>query len=109
MPDPADPRFIWADSENGSVTVTNRDTRDSWSVQPYLQLAAESFDNTLARVRWNWETPIAFAPWDPHIGWIGGNVLFQTTDRGLHWKVYQPRPHAQRQSASSAIGRSDHA
>ena len=86
VPDPADPNYIWADSENGVVTVENKLTKDNWFVQPALQLAAESYDNRVAKVRWNWESPIAFAPWNPHIGWIGGNVLFETTDRGLHWK-----------------------
>ncbi|MDE2480695.1 MAG: glycosyl hydrolase [bacterium] len=90
VPDPVDPNYIWADSENGVVTVINKVTRDSWFVQPYLQMAAESFDNRVAKVRFNWETPIAFAPWDGHIAWVGGNVLFQSTDRGLHWKVISP-------------------
>jgi photosystem II stability/assembly factor-like uncharacterized protein len=90
VPDPVDPNFIWADSENGVVTVVNKVTKDGWFVEPYLQTALESFDNRTARVRWNWETPIAFAPWDGHIGWIGGNMLFQTTDRGLHWKIISP-------------------
>jgi len=90
VPDPVDPNFIWADSENGVVTIVNKVTKDGWFVQPYLQTAMESFDNRIAKVRWNWETPIAFAPWDGHIGWIGGNMLFQTTDRGLHWKIISP-------------------
>ncbi len=90
VPDPADPNFIWADSENGAVTVINRVTKDSWDVQPYLQDAAEAFDNRLAKVRFNWETPIAFAPWDAHMAWIGANVVFQSTDRGLHWTVISP-------------------
>ncbi len=90
VPDPSDPNFIWADSENGVITVANKQTKDGWFVQPYLQLAAEAFDNRKAKVRWNWESPIAFAPWNPHIGWIGGNVLFQTTDRGLHWTIISP-------------------
>ncbi len=90
VPDPIDPNYLWADSENGVVTVINKQTKDGWFVQPYLQLAAEAFDNRQAKVRWNWESPIAFAPWNRHIGWIGGNVLFQTTDRGLHWKIISP-------------------
>lgn len=90
VPDPSDPDYIWADSENGTITVQNRVTKDGWYVQPYLQLAAESFDTRTAKVRWNWETPIAFAPWDGHIAWVGGNVLFQSTDRGLHWKIISP-------------------
>jgi photosystem II stability/assembly factor-like uncharacterized protein len=88
--DPIDPNYIWADSENGVVTVENKVTKDGWFVQPYLQTADESFDNSKAKVRWNWETPIAFAPWDGHIAWIGGNKVFQTIDRGLHWKVISP-------------------
>jgi photosystem II stability/assembly factor-like uncharacterized protein len=90
VPDPADPDYIWADSENGVVTVQNKVTKDGWFVQPYLQTSIESFYNAKARVRWNWETPIAFAPWNPHIAWVGGNMLFQSTDRGIHWKVLSP-------------------
>ncbi len=90
VPDPIDPNYIWADSENGALTVGNKVTRDGWFVAPYLQMAVESFDNRTAKVRWNWESPIAFAPWDGHIAWYGGNVLFQSIDRGLHWTVISP-------------------
>jgi photosystem II stability/assembly factor-like uncharacterized protein len=90
VPDPVDPNYIWADSENGAITVSNKVTKDSWFIQPYLQASLESFDNRTAKARFNWESPIAFAPWNGHIGWIGGNVVFQTTDRGLHWSVISP-------------------
>ncbi len=90
VPDPSDPNFIWADSENGYVTVTNKVTKDSWSVMPYIQTSLESFFNAKAKVRWNWETPIAFAPWNGHIAWLGGNYVFQSTDRGIHWKMISP-------------------
>ena len=65
-------------------------TKDGWFVQPYVQNGIEGFDNSKAKVRWNWESPIAFAPWDGHIGWIGANVIYQTADRGLHWKAISP-------------------
>ncbi|HET9030312.1 MAG TPA: hypothetical protein VFN49_09045 [Candidatus Aquilonibacter sp.] len=90
VPDPIDPNYIWADSENGFVNVVNKATKDSWFVTPYLQLSAESFDNRLAKFRWNWETPIAFAPWNGHIAWLGSNHVFQSTDRGRHWTVISP-------------------
>jgi photosystem II stability/assembly factor-like uncharacterized protein len=90
VPDPIDPNYIWADSENGAVTVQNKVTKDQWFVGSYLQSSIEAFDNRVAKIRWNWETPIAFAPWDGHIAWIGGNVLFQSTDRGLHWTIVSP-------------------
>ncbi len=90
VPDPIDPNYIWADSENGVVLVSNKVTKDGWFIQPYLQTSIESFDNRQAKIRWNWETPIAFAPWDGHIGWVGGNRLFETKDRGLHWTIVSP-------------------
>ena len=47
-----------------------------------------------SKYRFNWESPIAFAPWRPPdgkvIGWYGGNVVFQTTDRGRTWTVISP-------------------
>ena len=86
VPDAADPNYIWADAENGAVVVTNKVTRDQWSVVPYIQSSIEGYDTRLAPVRWNWETPIAFAPWDGHIAWIGANMVFQSADRGLHWR-----------------------
>ena len=90
IPDPIDPNYLWGDSENGSLTVENRRTKDSWFIEPYLQNVKEQFDNRIARYRWNWESPIGFAPWDGHIAWFGGNVVFQTKDRGLHWSVISP-------------------
>jgi photosystem II stability/assembly factor-like uncharacterized protein len=88
--DPTDPNWIWSDSENGALQIYNRVTQDEWFAQPYLQTGEESFDLARSKYRFNWESPIAFAPWDGHIGWYGGNVIFQTTDRGRHWKVISP-------------------
>ncbi|MHB8147723.1 MAG: VPS10 domain-containing protein, partial [Vulcanimicrobiaceae bacterium] len=90
VPDPIDPNYLWGDSENGALSVENKVTKDGWFVQPYLQDVKEQFNNRAARYRFNWESPIGFAPWDGHIAWFGGNVVFQTTDRGLHWTVISP-------------------
>ncbi len=90
VPDPIDPNFIWADTENGSLLVSNKITKDAWLAAPYLQSVSESFDNRLARYRFGWEAPIAFAPWDGHVAWLGGNRVFESTDRGLHWSVISP-------------------
>jgi photosystem II stability/assembly factor-like uncharacterized protein len=90
VPDPVDPRFIWADTENGALIISNKVTKDVWLGQPYIQDAKASFDNRFARYRFNWESPIAFAPWNGHIAWIGGNCVFQTADRGMHWSVISP-------------------
>lgn len=94
VPEPDDANWIWADSQNGSLTVYNRVTQDQWSAQPYLQTGKESWDLATSKYRFNWESPIAFAPWRSESGkviaWFGGNVVFQSTDRGRSWTVISP-------------------
>ncbi|HXW76326.1 MAG TPA: hypothetical protein VEJ20_02860, partial [Candidatus Eremiobacteraceae bacterium] len=90
VPDPIDPTYVWADSNNASLTVSNIRTKDNWLADPYIQANGEAFDNRLAGVRYDWESPIAFAPWDGHIAWLGANRIFQSTDRGLHWEPISP-------------------
>ncbi len=54
----------------------------------------ESWELSKSKYRFNWESPIAFATWRTAsgkvIGWFGGNVIFQTTDRGKTWTVISP-------------------
>ncbi len=93
VPDPIDPNFIWADLENGIVTVFDKKTQASRFVRPYDALPGGflgPFDLSKATYRFNWDSPIAFAPWDGHVAWFGGNVVFQSTDRGERWKVISP-------------------
>ncbi|MGZ3520121.1 MAG: WD40/YVTN/BNR-like repeat-containing protein [Vulcanimicrobiaceae bacterium] len=90
VPDPIDNNWIWSDAENGALVIYNKVTQDGWFAQPYIRTGNESYDQRQAKYRFNWETPIAFAPWDGHIAWFGSNVLFQTTDRGHHWTVVSP-------------------
>ena len=94
IPEPDDPDWIWSDSQNGALTIYNRVTQDQWAAQPYLPTSAESWQIAKSKYRFHWESPIAFAPWRTSagkvIGWFGGNVVFQTTDRGRSWTVISP-------------------
>jgi photosystem II stability/assembly factor-like uncharacterized protein len=90
LPDPVDPDWIWSDSQGAFLVIYNKKTRDFFFPLPYLQTALESFDLSKSKYRFNWESPIAFAPWNGHIAWLGGNVVFQTLDRGRHWTVISP-------------------
>jgi photosystem II stability/assembly factor-like uncharacterized protein len=85
VPDPANPRLVWGDAENGEVVIYDRVSHESVNVRPYRGTAEEDFVLAHSRYRFNWETPIAFAAYNPHIAFIGANVLFETTDRGQHW------------------------
>jgi photosystem II stability/assembly factor-like uncharacterized protein len=94
IPEPDDANWIWSDSQNGSIVIYNRVTKDGWIAQPYQQTAKESWELSTSRFRFNWESPIAFAPWRAPggkvIGLVGGDVVFQTTDRGHTWTPISP-------------------
>lgn len=94
IPEPDDPNWIWSDSQDGALVIYNRVTQDGWFAQPYLLSGAESWTLAKSKYRFNWESPIAFAPWRTSnnrvIGWYGGNVVFQTTDRGRSWSTISP-------------------
>ena len=93
VPDPIDPNYIWADLEDGALTIYNRHTGVSRFVRPYDSFPGSflgPFDLRTVPYRFNWDSPIAFAPWDGHIGWFGGNVVFQSSDRGATWSIISP-------------------
>jgi photosystem II stability/assembly factor-like uncharacterized protein len=89
VPDPANPDFVWADSEDGAVSIWMKHGRFSLTVAPdFTCLNGFAIEN--CKYRFNWDSPIAFAPWDPHTAWYGGNVVFQSRDEGRHWKPISP-------------------
>ncbi len=94
IPEPDDPNWIWSDAQDGALSIYNRVTQDNWSGQPYLTSGSETWTVGKSKYRFNWESPIAFAPWRPAgggvIGWYGGNVVFQTTNRGKSWTTISP-------------------
>lgn len=89
VPDPSDSRYVWLSSGGGNfagdMEVLDRATNESRVVSPYLR-DQNAVDPKDLRYRFNWETPIAFDPFDPHIAYTAGNVVFATSDRGYHWK-----------------------
>jgi len=88
VPDPHDPATIWSASGGGDnagdLARYDARTRTLVDVSPYLRDQNVVAPRTL-RYRFNWETPIAFDPHDARIVYTAGNVLFRTTDRGMHW------------------------
>jgi photosystem II stability/assembly factor-like uncharacterized protein len=90
VPDPTNQRLIWADSENGEVVLYDRVSHEATNIKPYRGTAQEDFVLANSRYRFDWQSPIAFAAYDPHVAFIGANVLFETNDNGKHWKVISP-------------------
>ncbi len=90
VPDPLHPGIVWSDSQNGEVQIVDRTTHDRTNVRPYRGTAGEDFVLANARYRFNWDSPISFAAYDPHIAFVGSNVVFQTKDQGRHWSAISP-------------------
>jgi photosystem II stability/assembly factor-like uncharacterized protein len=93
VPDPVDPNYVWADLEDGAVTIFNRATGVSRFIRPYDPFPGSflgPFDLSKVPYRFNWDSPIAFSPHDGHIAWFGGDVVFQTRDRGETWSAISP-------------------
>lgn len=93
VPNPRDPQTIWSAAgggdNQGTLARFDRRTASQFDVSPY-----ERDQNVVAPTRlayrFNWETPIAFDPFDARAVYAGGNVLFRSTDDGLHWTAISP-------------------
>ena len=85
--DPRDAAYIWStstDSDTGQVYLFNEATKQVYDVSP----DAESNGETAARdqhYRFNWDTPIAFTNDGKVL--VGGNVVFESADRGQTWQT----------------------
>ena len=86
IPDPSDPTKIWTDTQDGSLGIFDTATQQSldaspWPRDPFTSRAG------LARAtyRFNWNSPLAFSPQDPHVAYFGGDAVFVTRDGGKTW------------------------
>jgi photosystem II stability/assembly factor-like uncharacterized protein len=74
-PDPLDPNLIYG----GKVTRCNRTTGQTQDVSPVVLRTGQ--------YRFNRTAPLIFSPADPHVLYLGSNVLFKTTDGGNTWQI----------------------
>jgi photosystem II stability/assembly factor-like uncharacterized protein len=90
VPDPLHRNLIWMSSGGqnwgGDVEIYNEATMETREIAPYIrdQNVVPPKDLTY---RLNWETPIAFDPFDPRLVYTAGNVVFATRDAGANWTV----------------------
>lgn len=93
VPDPLHPWIVWSSSGGGNfageIDVINTHTNEVRTVTPYLR-DQNVVDPRNLKYRFNWETPIAFDPFDRRIVYTGANVLFRTRDGGTRWTVISP-------------------
>jgi len=98
--DPADPNFVYAESQGGYVGRVNRKTLEARDIQPKA--------NYHEKLRFNWNTPIALSPNEKGTIYIGAQVLFRSRDHGMNWDrisldLTTDDPEMQKQEQSGGI------
>ncbi|MGA8029439.1 MAG: glycoside hydrolase [Bryobacteraceae bacterium] len=76
-PDPLNPEIIYG----GKATRFNWTTGDVKDVSPQILPGQYRFVRTM---------PLLFSPVDPHVLYLGSNVLFKTTNGGDKWEAISP-------------------
>jgi photosystem II stability/assembly factor-like uncharacterized protein len=84
VPAPSDPNIVYSDSQNASISRLDLSTHLSRSIRPYLPGVEEMKPSDL-KYRFNWTSPIAVSRTDANEVYLGGNVVFKTTDGGKTW------------------------
>jgi photosystem II stability/assembly factor-like uncharacterized protein len=83
---PLDPDITYGGNYSGVLQVMNHRTGlserlDPWPLNPMGHDAADS------KYRFQWTYPIMNSPHDPHVLYVGSNVLFKSGDDGRTWTV----------------------
>lgn len=89
VPAPSDSDIIYTDSQNGFITRLDRKTGLSRFIRPYLSGVSDKSPADL-KYRFNWTSPIAVHPTNANEVFLGGNVVFKSTDGGQHWQTISP-------------------
>lgn len=90
--DPQDPNLVWSSETErsaGQIYLTDMRSLESTEISPSQRFSEGMAAGDLP-YRFDWTTPIAFTYTTPVRTLVGGNVLFETTDRGKHWSVVSP-------------------
>jgi photosystem II stability/assembly factor-like uncharacterized protein len=81
--DPSNPRFLYAESQDGRMNRVDRVTNERKSIRPEPPEGEAAY-------RWNWDTPMVLSPHDPATVYVTGNRVFKSTDRGHAWTAISP-------------------
>jgi photosystem II stability/assembly factor-like uncharacterized protein len=77
-PDPLHPNLIYG----GKIS------RFDWNTGEVAEVSPEPV--RAGRYRWVRTMPVLFSPADPRVLYLGANVLFETTNGGVSWRVISP-------------------
>jgi photosystem II stability/assembly factor-like uncharacterized protein len=101
IPDPTDKNIIYWQYQGGNLMRYYKNTFEIKEIKPFT-------DNPDEKLRFNWDTPIAFSPTNEGVLYVGAQYLYRTTDRGDSWQKISPDlttndPDKQRQEESGGL------
>jgi Tol biopolymer transport system component/photosystem II stability/assembly factor-like uncharacterized protein len=91
-PDPLHPNLIYG----GKATRYDRTTGQAQDVSPEALRSG--------KYRFLRTAPLLFSPVDPHVLYLGANVLFKTTNGGDGWEVISPDLSRERPDVPESVG-----
>jgi photosystem II stability/assembly factor-like uncharacterized protein len=81
--DPADPDYIYAEAQGGTIGRVHRKTHEARTIQPLPGYKE-------GKLRFNWNTPIHISPTQKGTIYIGSQFLFRSGDYGQTWERISP-------------------
>ncbi|HZK99836.1 MAG TPA: hypothetical protein VFC47_08040 [Caulobacteraceae bacterium] len=88
VPDPRNPGIIYSDSENQFARFDKR----AWQSQ---NISPDPIDNSGHPAselvhRFNWTSPLMLSPHDPDALYAASEVVWESTDHGMSWRIISP-------------------
>jgi len=81
-----DPDIVFAGDYQGLLTMFDKRTGQAKTIGASAVLSDGKGAAGLEH-RFQWTAPLLISPHDPNVLYHGGERLFRTTDRGLHWEA----------------------
>ncbi|MDX6710037.1 MAG: hypothetical protein QOH96_1053, partial [Blastocatellia bacterium] len=91
-PDPLNPDIVYG----GKITKYNRSTGQVQNISPEPVRSG--------KYRFLRTAPVIFSPIDPHVLYLGANVLFRTTNGGDSWETLSPDLSRESPDVPSSVG-----
>ncbi len=83
MPDPEDPNWIYAMSQQGNVGRLHIPTGERWFIKPPVV-------DTAKRLRFNWNSAMAQDPFNTKTIYFGSQFVHKSTNKGASWTIISP-------------------
>ncbi len=95
IPNPDDPNIVYnisggAPMGSGAPFTVNNIATGQNEVRSVWPVPLFGLNGSDLKYRFNWDTPYFVSSHDSKTIYLGGNVLFKTTDEGLNWEVISP-------------------